>query len=143
MLFRSFGADVQIGEGAFIDPYDEGGLAATFKTASEHAAFRKQGFGELRAGLAGRFDITHQKIQDFIDSIRYARPASAVGQKCGMDRSANLAVDLKGNVLTCQNVSAAATAPNGQPHLIGRLPDLAGVQMKIATHWSQRRQCAS
>jgi uncharacterized protein len=60
-----------------------------------------------------------------------------------MDRTNNLAVDLKGNVLTCQNVSAAATAPNGQPHLIGQLSDLPGVQMKTATHWSQRRQCAS
>jgi len=142
-LQERFGADVQIGEGAFIDPYDEGGLAATYKTACEHAAFRKQGFGELRAGLTGRFEITHQKIQDFIDSIRFARPASALGQKCGMDRSANLAVDLKGNVITCQNVSAAATAPNGQSHLIGQLSDLSAVRMKSATHWSQRQGCSS
>ncbi|NDD11682.1 MAG: SPASM domain-containing protein, partial [Betaproteobacteria bacterium] len=142
-LQERFGADVQIGEGAFIDPYDEGGLAATYKTACEHAAFRKQGFGELRAGLTDRFEITHQKIQDFIDSIRFARPASALGQKCGMDRSANLAVDLKGNVITCQNVSAAATAPNGQPHLIGQLSDLSAVRMKSATHWSQRQGCSS
>ncbi len=142
-LQERFGADVQIGEGAFIDPYDEGGLAATYKTAREHSAFRTQGFGELRAGLTGRFEITHQKIQDFIDSIRFARPASALGQKCGMDRSANLAVDLKGNVITCQNVSAAATAPNGQPHLIGQLSDLSAVRMKSATHWSQRQGCSS
>jgi len=142
-LQERFGADVQIGEGAFIDPYDEGGLAATYKTACEHAAFRKQGLGELRAGLTGRFEITHQKIQDFIDSIRFARPASALGQKCGMDRSANLAVDLKGNVVTCQNVSAAATAPNGQSHLIGQLSDLSAVRMKSATHWSQRQGCSS
>jgi uncharacterized protein len=142
-LQERFGSDVQIGEGAFIDPYDEGGLAATFKTTAEHAQFRRQGFGDLRTGLASRFDITHQKIQDFIDSIRYQRPASALGQKCGMDRSHNLAVDLKGNVVTCQNVSAAATAPNGQTHLIGQLSDLSAVRMKSATHWSQRHGCSS
>ncbi len=142
-LQERFGDDVQIGEGAFIDPYDEGGLAATFKTAAEHAQFRRQGFGEIRTGLASRFDITHQKIQDFIDSILYQRPASALGQKCGMDRSHNLAVDLKGNVVTCQNVSAAATAPNGQSHLIGQLSDLSAVRMKSATHWSQRHGCSS
>jgi uncharacterized protein len=142
-LQERFGSDVQIGEGAFIDPYDEGGLAAIFKTTAEHAQFRRQGFGELRTGLASRFDITHQKIQDFIDSIRYQRPASALGQKCGMDRSHNLAVDLKGNVVTCQNVSAAATAPNGQSHLIGQLSDLSAVRMKSATHWSQRHGCSS
>ena len=142
-LQERFGADVQIGEGAFIDPYDEGGLAATFKTTAEHAQFRRQGFGEIRTGLASRFDLTNQKIQDFIDSIRYQRPASALGQKCGMDRSHNLAVDLKGNVVTCQNVSAAATAPNGQSHLIGQLSDLPTVRMKSATHWSQRQGCSS
>ena len=142
-LQERFGADVQIGEGAFIDPYDEGGLAATFKTTAEHAQFRRQGFGEIRTGLASRFDLTNQKIQDFIDSIRYQRPASALGQKCGMDRSHNLAVDLKGNVVTCQNVSAAATAPNGQSHLIGQLSDLSAVRMKSATHWSQRQGCSS
>ena len=142
-LQERFGADVQIGEGAFIDPYDEGGLAATFNTTAEHAQFRRQGFGEIRTGLASRFDLTNQKIQDFIDSIRYQRPASALGQKCGMDRSHNLAVDLKGNVVTCQNVSAAATAPNGQSHLIGQLSDLSAVRMKSATHWSQRQGCSS
>lgn len=140
-LQERFGADVQIGEGAFIDPYDEGGLAATFKTTTEHAQFRRQGFGELRTGLTSRFDITHQKIQDFIESIHHQRPAAALGQKCGMDRSHNLAVDLKGNVITCQNVSAAATAPNGQSHLIGHLSDLSAVRMKSATHWSQRAGC--
>jgi len=142
-LQERFGADVQIGEGAFIDPYDEGGLAATFRTTAEHAKFRRQGFGEIRTGLAGRFDITQQKIQDFIDSIRYQRPASALGQKCGMDQIHNLAVDLKGNVITCQNVSAAATAPNGKSHLIGQLSDLSAVRMKSATHWSQRQGCSS
>lgn len=142
-LQERFGADVQIGEGAFIDPYDEGGLAATFKTTIEHAQFRRQGFVELRTGLASRFDITHQKIQDFIDSIRYQRPASALGQKCGVDRSHNLAVDLKGNVVTCQNVSAAALAPNSQSHLIGQLSDLSAVRMRSATHWSQRQGCSA
>jgi uncharacterized protein len=142
-LQERFGADVQIGEGTFIDPYDEGGLAATFKTTAEHSKFRRQGFGEIRTSLAGRFDITQQKIQDFIDSIRYQRPASALGQKCGMDQIHNLAVDLKGNVVTCQNVSAAATAPNGQSHLIGQLSDLSAVRMKSATHWSQRQGCSS
>jgi uncharacterized protein len=40
-------------------------------------------------------------------------------------------------------VSAAATAPNGQSHLIGQLSDLSAVRMKSATHWSQRQGCSS
>lgn len=142
-LKERFGDDVHIGEGAFIDPYDEGGLASTLETTGDHLKFRKQAFEELRAGKIKRFDIGHQKIQDFVQSIRTARPASALGQKCGMDRKDNLAVDLHGNVITCQNVSAAATSLNGQPHKIGHLSNLPAVEMKTATHWSKRTECST
>jgi uncharacterized protein len=140
-LQEQFGADVPIGEGAFIDPYDEGGLASTLPTQADHIAFRATAFKELRAGAAANFVVSHQKVLDFVDSIRTARPAYALGQKCGMDNPDNLAVDLHGNVLTCQNVSAVAAAPNGQPHGIGRLDDLQGVQLRSATHWSRRDEC--
>lgn len=140
-LQERFGADVRIGEGAFIDPYDEGGLASTFQSHAEHVAFRSQAFHELRTGKVTQFGIGRDKINGFVDSVVKARPASALGQKCGMDRASNLAVDLQGNVITCQNVSAASTAPNGQGHRIGHLSDLASVAMKTATHWSQRKDC--
>lgn len=142
-LRERFGDDVRIGEGAFIDPYDEGGLASTFQTQADHFAFRAVAFRELRAGMASNFDVAGHKIMDFVKSVQTARPASALGQKCGMDSTGNIAVDLNGNVLTCQNVSAAATAPNGQPHKIGHLSNLQAVKMRTATHWSKRKDCAS
>lgn len=142
-LQEQFGQDVRIGEGSFIDPYDEGGMASTLQTPADHIAFRAMAFKELRLSMASSFDIGQQKIMDFVQSIRTARPASALGQKCGMDKADNLAVDLHGNVLTCQNVSAAATAPNGQSHQIGHLSNLQAVKMRTATHWSKRKDCAS
>lgn len=140
-LQERFGQDVRIGEGSFIDPYDDGGLAATFKTPAEHVSFRAAAYRELRLGLAMNFDVGKQKVMDFVQSVRTARPASALGQKCGMDKADSIAVDLHGNVLTCQNVSAAATAPNGQPHGIGHLSNLQAVKMRTATHWSKRKDC--
>lgn len=142
-LAQRFGKDVKIGEGAFIDPYDNGGLASTLQTSAEHVRFRGMAFKELRQGMASSFGIAQQKIMDFVQSIRTARPASALGQKCGMDKPENLAVDLHGKVVTCQNVSAAAVAPNGQPHQIGHLSNLQAVKMRTATHWSKRQDCAS
>lgn len=142
-LQERFGADVRIGEGSFIDPYDEGGLASTFETPADHISFRAMAFKELRLGMVASFGVAQQKIMDFVQSIRTARPASALGQKCGMDKADNLAVDLSGNVITCQNVSAASTAPNGQPHQIGHLSNLQSVKMRTATHWSKRNDCAS
>ena len=142
-LRARFGDDVIIGEGAFIDPYDEGGMAATLDTQSEQIGYRVTAFDELRTGRIANFSITNQKIQGFINSLREARPASSVGQKCGMDKADSIAVDLYGNVLTCQNVSAASTSPNGESHLIGKLDNLEGVAMKTATHWSKREECSS
>lgn len=144
-LKERFGDDVVIGEGDMIDPYDEGGVAASMPAdaAAEHIAYRQNAFREIRTGAVDNFGVVHQKISGFIKSIQTARPASALGQKCGMDRSDNLAVDLHGNVITCQNVSAAATAPNGQPHKIGHLSNLSAVRLRSATHWSQRKDCAS
>jgi uncharacterized protein len=142
-LQERFGMDVPIGEGTFIDPYDEGGLAATFKAEGARIAFRAMAFKELRLGMVANFDVARRKIMDFVQSIAEVRPASAVGQKCGMDKSDSVAVDLNGNVITCQNVSAAATAPNGQPHKIGHISNLQAVKMRTSTHWSQRADCAS
>ena len=142
-LQARFGNDVPIGEGAYIDPYDEGGMAAVLRDPAEHMLYRARAFAELRQGRVTNFSIARQKIQGFIDSIRNQRPASSVGQKCGMDKADNLAVDLAGNVITCQNVSAKAVAPNGQTHKIGHLSDLPSVKLKTATHWSQRPDCAA
>lgn len=142
-LQERFGDGVVVGEGSFIDPYDDGGMASTFKTPRDHIGFRSLAFKELRQGLASKFSIAHSKIQDFVRSIETARPASALGQKCSMDRADNLAVDLHGNVITCQNVSAAAIAPNGQPHNIGHISNLQAVKLKTSTHWSERGDCPS
>jgi uncharacterized protein len=142
-LQERFGMDVSIGEGGFIDPYDEGGMQSVFQSHQERVAYRAMAFKELRLGTAANFQMTHSKIMDFVQSISQARPARAVGQKCGMDRSDNLAVDLHGNVLTCQNVSAIATAPNGQPHKTGHISNLQSVKMRTATHWSNRKDCIS
>ena len=142
-LRERFGEDVVIGEGAFIDPYDEGGLASTFQTSGERVTFSAYAFRELRAGAVTSFDIGRKKIMDFVESVAQGRPASTLGQKCGMDRTDNLAVDLNGNVLTCQNVSAAAVAPNGESHKIGHISQLQAVKMRSATHWSKRDGCSN
>lgn len=60
-----------------------------------------------------------------------------------MDRDDNIAVDLRGNVLTCQNVSAVSVAPNGESHKIGHISALGDVRLNSARHWSTRTECPS
>jgi uncharacterized protein len=132
---------VPIGEGMFIDPYDSGGLACSLPDRLSEVNFSRSTYGEIRKGKATNFHGVAAKFEGFIDSLRQGTRLAEVAQKCGMDQPDNLAVDLHGNVLTCQNVSASATAPNGQSHKVGHVSDLNSVSVSTATHWSDRSEC--
>lgn len=138
-----FGDDVPIGEGGFIDPYDEGGMQSCFADQQEHLDYRNKYLIELRGGKVKNFGNIGNKLNDFYRSICDNRPATSLGQKCGMDDPRTIAVDLKGNVLTCQNVTSVAKGMNGESHRIGHVDDLAAVRLNTATHWSGRPECAS
>ena len=134
--------NVKIGEGSVVDAYDEGGLSSSLDGIGEHVEFRRNSLYEIRTSLGLNVEITRTKVQNFFESIITRRPSTALGQKCGMDRSDAMAVDLKGNVMTCQNVSSNSTAPNGNSHLIGHVSDLASVKLNTSTHWSHRDECS-
>lgn len=130
-----------LGEGGYIDPYDEGGDINSLRSRAEQLGFRRLTIDQTRRGLNANMDVARKRTREWIDSISTARPASALGQKCQMDRMDTLAVDLKGNVLTCQNVSAAAVAPNGRGHKIGHVSRMNDVKLRTARHWSTRDDC--
>ena len=131
---------VPIGEGGFVDAYDEGGAANSLRP-EEFATFRNLSFHEIRTGQAANFSAVRDRVASFVNSIRVGRSAANVEQKCGMDDPENIAVDLRGNVITCQNVSAASVAPNGQTHKIGHVSKLDDVKLNTSTHWSKRQEC--
>jgi len=130
-----------IGEGGFVDAYDEGGLANSLIDEEEDIKYRNSSLNELRSGLTNRFINQTQKVYGFIDSIKNQTLLESLPQKCGMDQQENIAVDLLGNVLTCQNVSQVSTNPSGISHLIGHVSDLNSVNIKTATHHSDRKEC--
>jgi uncharacterized protein len=132
-----------IGEGGFIDPYDEGGVETSLHTHAEALAFRNLALEQIRGLQAEKFIVVGQRMREWSNSIKSERDADVLGQKCGMDRPDTIAVDLKGNVLTCQNTSTSARAPNGESHHIGHVSRLDAVKLKTATHWAHRDDCAS
>ena len=134
--------NVPVGEGGIVDSYDDGGVANSLMSG-DFMPYRNRAFHEIRTGQAKNFVGIGGKITGFVNSILAARPITAVGQKCSMDRNDNIAVDLHGNVLTCQNVSPVSVAPNGQSHKIGHVSDLESVELKSSTHWSNRSECPS
>jgi uncharacterized protein len=132
---------LRIGEGGFVDAYDEGGLENSFKDQEQEIVYRNTAYKEIREYNATKFESITQKIQVFINSIKSGNRLEALPQKCGMDQSDNMAVDLNGNVLTCQNVSSVSTNPSGVSHHIGHVSDLENVKLNTATHWSDRTEC--
>lgn len=131
---------VPIGEGVLLDTYDAGALQVA-PDMGELVEYRQRAFAEVRKGLASNFNLVREKIQRFINGLITQEPATAIGMKCGMDNPSVVAVDLKGNVLTCQNTSVEGVAPNGESHKIGHVSDMAGVKLTTSTHWSHRESC--
>jgi uncharacterized protein len=132
---------LSIGEGGFVDAYDEGGMANSLLDEEEDIKYRNISLNELRSGLTKRFINQNEKVYGFINSIKKGILLESLPQKCGMDQQENIAVDLLGNVLTCQNVSQVSTNPSGISHLIGNVSDLNSVNIKTATHHSDRKEC--
>jgi len=134
--------DVKLGEGSLVDAYDEEGISNSLITKKEHFEFRKKAFGELY-GTGGKIGFVAQlgKIDSLIQSILNHSEAKYLGQKCGMDDEHTIAVDLRGNVMTCQNVSSLEISKNGESHHGGNLSDYSNVELKSVTHWSNRKEC--
>ena len=130
-----------IGEGGFIDAYDEGGIETSLTTHEDHIALRKLTAHQLRENRISNFIAVNKRMKEWYDSILSQRSAECLGQKCGMDRQDTISVDLRGNILTCQNVSAVSTAPNGRSHLIGHVSNINKARLTTATHWSFREEC--
>ena len=136
--------NVPLGEGGIIDAYDDDGLANSLNTKEEHFDYRRTAFNDIFTtnGTIGNYGII-EKIDNCTNAILAHKPAEAVSQKCGMDDEHVLAVDLRGNIITCQNVSAVATSGNGMPHLAGNITNIEAAKIHTGTHWSKRPDCAS
>lgn len=136
--------NIALGEGSIVDAYDADGLTNSLQTKKDHFDFRRKAFGDIyltggKIGFIGQIN----KIDGFTRSVLSQSHSDHLGQKCGMDDEHVLAVDLHGNVLTCQNVSAVEISKNGESHLGGTLDKYDSVELKTSTHWSNRSECPS
>ena len=144
--FRALTGDkfVPLGEGSLIDAYDEGGEANSLQTKAQHFEFRKTAFNDIYStqGDIG-FTSILQKIDHFTNAILSHQESNTLGQKCGMDDEHTIAIDLRGDVITCQNVSGVEIGMNGESHKAGNITEIEAVRIKTATHWSNRPDCSS
>jgi uncharacterized protein len=133
---------VPLGEGTIVDAYDEDGLANSLDSYQDHFEYRKLAFNDIYAnnGNIG-FGMIIGKIDEFTTNVLSHTESKYLGQKCGMDNDDTMAVDLRGNVMTCQNVSPLEIAKNGESHFGGTLDNVDDIKIKSATHWMNRAGC--
>jgi uncharacterized protein len=131
--------NVSIGEGGFIDAYDDAAASLSLTDLEEHFNYRRTTFNDIYS-TDGKinFHLTFEKVDGFIRSTLAHIESQYVGQKCGMEVPETLAVDLKGNVITCHNVSIVMPSKNGEPHHSGNLEDYENVALTSVTHWKSR-----
>jgi uncharacterized protein len=132
---------VKIGEGAVLDVYSSGGQSLSFYDYQDMIQFRRNALGDIDQLPRDQVHIVESKIISFISSVVNSRNWGTLGQKCGMDQHDSLAIDVYGNVLTCQNVSADSKAFNSMSHKIGHISKLDDVVLNTGTHWSLRGGC--
>ena len=141
-FFKDFTGDenVNIGEGGLVDAYDDDAAAISLITKKQQFDFRRTAVQEFLTVPLFNWNNS-DKVQKFLETISSGKPYSAITQKCGMDNPDNLAVDMKGNVLTCQNVSIVSKNPAGTSHLAGNIADIKNVKVAAATHLNNRKEC--
>lgn len=83
----------------------------------------------LKAGNIGR------DLKAFYEQFSKNLKLDTFYQKCNMDNPSSIAVDLNGNVLTCQNV----TSNSG--HKIGHLSNYNEISLNTSTHFLNRKSC--
>jgi len=142
--FVNFTGDpnVNIGEGGFVDAYDIGGLAMSLEK-TKFKSFSFESFKQIRQFKCTNFITVKTKISGFFDTIFKSKKSSGLSQKCGMDKMDSIAIDLDGNVITCQNLTVNAVSPNGNSHKIGHIDDFDNISLNTATHWSHRKDCST
>jgi uncharacterized protein len=129
--------EVQVTTEELMLPYDDSGMTHSLQSTDEKKEILHTLFEET-IDNKNQFSWTvYQKVKSFYESIVYGRPAEAVGQKCGMDKEDNIAIDMKGNVTTCQNTSSLTK------HNIGNIEDFDNIRLTNSYHWSTRKECPS
>jgi len=118
-------------------PYDQTGMRYVIADGEEGRHLQQEVFHEL--ATLGPQDLhlgqLAKRLRQFFASIAGSQPLSSVGQMCEMDLPSSLAVDLSGNVLTCQNTTALGG------HRIGQVDRLEEVRLTSSHHWSRRKEC--
>lgn len=128
------GPDVSLGLEGVVNVYDAATAIGTGRFEPAELNSLTRSIFEALVEDPNAFGLG-ERIDEFYASIQRQRPIADLGQKCGMDREDTIAVDLRGNVMTCQNTGARGA------HKIGHVADFDAIALNTATHFAFRPDC--
>ncbi|MEN8983779.1 MAG: radical SAM protein [Planktotalea arctica] len=128
------GPDIHIGLEGVVNVYDAATALGTGRFAPAELNSLTRSIFEALVEDPNAFGLG-ERIDEFYASLQRRRPIEALGQKCGMDREDTIAVDLRGNVMTCQNTGAKGE------HKIGHVEAFEDIALDTATHFAFREEC--
>lgn len=128
------GPDVSVGLEGVVNVYDAATAIGTGRFEPAELNSLTRSIFEALVEDPNAFGLG-ERIDEFYKSIIRRRPIEALGQKCGMDREDTIAVDLRGNVMTCQNTGAKGV------HKIGHVAEFNAIALDTATHFAFRPEC--
>lgn len=134
--------DVSCGIGRLADPEAASGCGY-FHGTEDVYEFRRNAFEEVRAGVFHNFKGISTKISGFLRSIARSAPAQSIGTRCMWHDSANIAVDMNGNVTTCPHASFDSPFLNGRTHKVGDIRKIEDVRVDTLIQWRDRPACGS
>jgi uncharacterized protein len=100
-------------------------LQSMYRSVKKHVA----------SGLGMAFPRIRWTVIHLLQTLAIEKPLLGAHQVCGMDRKDMLAVDLNGNVLTCQNAGAESG------HKIGEIRALGKVSLGTGQSYMNRPHC--
>lgn len=125
-----FGFQVRVNVEDVVTDYG-GGHVSPSDMARISAAVREA----VSSGLALFYPRIRWSVQQFLECLAISKPLMGAHQVCGMDREGQIAVDVAGNVLTCQNAGAESG------HKIGTVKDLLQVRLNTGRSYMTRAHC--
>ena len=133
--FKGYFPDCNVGFEGVVHDYN--GKEESKFTVEKLEKFSLELVQKLISGSAMRSPTFVSKMRRILDNFVLERPSEVIFQKCGMDQEDQIAVDLKGNVTTCQN-----TGGNGE-HKIGHVKEFDKIALNTSYHWSIRKECSA
>jgi uncharacterized protein len=130
---------VALGEGRLINVLTDSGVSLT-PTLSEQVKYRHDSFLEMcQVSGVSNFLLIHDFTREFFKSVARGHRLEIVPQGCTADNPRQITVDIKGNVLTCNNVSASDRDASGLSHRVGTLDDFDGIRMNTSLFFTKRK----